>query len=728
MENPVVFTPVETDLNLRHLQAELARIDLLIRRAVRRWRLAGQDPADTFRGLYVSEAEVDGLLTRPSGSNWGQTIALGPEEAQTFAEAEVQAIRQAQALAEMARRQGQTLRLIHLATAFGLDRFDLDAFLICLAPALDLRYERLYSYLQDDVTRKRPSVNLVLDLLGETGPERLLRLSHFTDDAPLSRHHLLERISESASGTFHLLSQTLTPDETIVAWLLGKYQPQADLHTHVTLLRPRADINQADELLAGEAWPRLERLVGEWPVVVFYGPDQVSQQAAARLCATRLGRPLLAVDLAGALQAGFSPLHALRLTLRDARLTGAVPHLFNWDACLAEKGTPSPDVLAELCAYPDLTIISGRAAWQPEGIDRERSLLWLEFPVSSYDRRYALWQHFLNQTELDGEVDLASLAGQFALTSGQIRDAVASAGDMAAQHGRPLRNQDLFAAARAHSNPHLASLARKIVPRYTWSDIILPADQLAILREIVATVRGRPLVLGEWGVGQKLVSSAGVTVLFAGPAGTGKTMAAEIIAAELGLDLYKIDLSTVVSKYIGETEKNLERIFNEAQSSNAILFFDEADAIFGKRSEVKDAHDRYANIEISYLLQRMEAYDGVTMLATNLRANLDEAFTRRLQFAVDFPFPDEADRLRIWQTLFPPGVPRALELDFDLLARRFKFAGGNIRNVIVSAAYLAAADGDRVTMKHLLHCTRRELQKMGRLINEADMAIEDSPE
>jgi SpoVK/Ycf46/Vps4 family AAA+-type ATPase len=198
-------------------------------------------------------------------------------------------------------------------------------------------------------------------------------------------------------------------------------------------------------------------------------------------------------------------------------------------------------------------------------------------------------------------------------------------------------------------------------------------------------------------------------------------MSAEVIAGELGLDLFKIDLSTVVSKYIGETEKNLEQIFDEAKSSNAILFFDEADAIFGKRSEVKDAHDRYANIEVSYLLQRMEAYDGVTILATNLRANLDEAFTRRLQFAVDFPFPQAEDRLRIWKTLFPEGVPREPGIDFDLLAHRFKLTGGNIRNIIVSAAYLAAGDGGRVTMQHLLHGTRRELQKMGRLVNPSDL-------
>jgi SpoVK/Ycf46/Vps4 family AAA+-type ATPase len=244
-----------------------------------------------------------------------------------------------------------------------------------------------------------------------------------------------------------------------------------------------------------------------------------------------------------------------------------------------------------------------------------------------------------------------------------------------------------------------------------------------MLREVVVAVRERPKVLDAWGVGQKLAASRGVTMLFAGPPGTGKTMAAEVIASELSLDLYRIDLSTIISKYIGETEKNLEKIFNEAQHSNAILFFDEADAIFGKRSEVKDAHDRYANIETSYLLQRMENYDGVTILATNLRANLDEAFTRRLQFAIDFPAPEKAYRQRIWETLFPPDVPRSSDLDFAPLARRFKLTGGNIRNVIVAAAYLAAAEDSPVTMRHLLHATRRELQKMGRLVNEEDFQI-----
>ena len=343
---------------------------------------------------------------------------------------------------------------------------------------------------------------------------------------------------------------------------------------------------------------------------------------------------------------------ALRLTLRAAQLNNALPYIKGWDRCLKD-GHPPPDLLAELYAYSGLIIISGKARWQARGVIRDRPLLWMKFPLPDYGRRTVLWKHFTGDLLSAKSDSMETLAGQFTLTTGQIRDAVATARDQAAQRKDHLQIADLLAAARAHSNPRLRDLAHKITPRYSWDDIILPADRLEMLREIVIAVRERYKVLDIWGVGQKLTASRGVTMLFAGPPGTGKTMAAEVIATELSLDLYRIDLSTIISKYIGETEKNLEQIFNEAQSSNAILFFDEADAIFGKRSQVKNAHDRYANIETSYLLQRMESYDGVTILATNLRANLDVAFTRRLQFAIDFPFPEEQYRQRIWKTLFP---------------------------------------------------------------------------
>ena len=695
------------DISLQHLQAELARIDLLIQRAVRRWQLAGQDAADTFRGLYVSDAEAGLLLQRPFGSNWGGTVGLSEAEERAFQQAEHQASLQARAV-----QQGRSTRLQSLVEAFGLDAFEKDILLICLAPAFDLRYEKIYGYLQDDVTRKRPGINLALDLLCTIGFDRLTALSHFAPDAPLFRYHLLERFSEPGQNKSPLLSQSLLIDETIVHWLLGAYKPAGEL-AHYLKLTP-APVGTAKQVEAEDDFTSKEFLDRK-PLFIFTGPDRLGQQRAAHRLAGHSKQSILSIDLAIISKDEINL--AVGLALRDARLMGSLLFVQGWDACL-EDGLPVAGLWAGLTEHPGIVILAGQAAWRPIGLPDGRPTHWQEFSIPSYPERKALWEGYLAQAKVSTSVDLTVLAGQFALTGEQIRDAVLLAVNRAGQNDSTLSEDDLMAAARTASSSRLSGLARKVPARYDWNDIVLPPDQISLLQEIVATVRGRSTVLEEWGVGQKLASSRGVSILFAGPPGTGKTMSAQIIAAELGLDLYKIDLSTIISKYIGETEKNLERIFTEAESSNAILFFDEADALFGKRSEVRDSHDRYANVEISYLLQRMEAYDGVTILATNLRANLDEAFTRRLQFAVDFPFPEEADRLRIWQTLFPPEVPRAPELDLPMLAQRFKLAGGNIRNIIVSAAYLASANGGVVTMEHLLHGTRRELQKMGRLVSD----------
>ena len=717
------------NLSFLHLQAELARLDILIHRQVTRWQLAGQDPNDAFRGLYISDNEANGLLGRGLGGNWGGMVQLPAEQASQIEQALQVAQEQSRKILEKAAARGQKTRLLELTEYFNLSDFDLNVLLICLAPSLDLRYERLYGYLQDDVTRKRPSVNLVLDLLCPPSPERLSKLSNFGPEAPLFRHHLLEMTSRSTADKIPLLSQVLAVDESVSTWLLGRYQPHADLLNFASL-QPAKKSGFAD--LLAEQLNSVQALTGNLPpILVLFGRDQAGQDAAAHHVAGELDLPLLVINLdrvEGSEQNNALDGDALeqivRLALRDARMVGALPYLRGWDFCL-QDGVPPAGLLREICDFSGVVILSSSTSWRAAGFDRQRPISWLEFGIPVYLERRQIWQHYLDQIEVPEEAaDLTSLAGQFQLTIGQIRDAVTAARDRALQTGEEVSNTGLFAAARLYSNPRLSSLARKLQPRYGWEDIVLPNDQRSLLLEIVNTVRQRPRVLDEWGVGSKLASSRGVTVLFAGPPGTGKTMAAEVISGELGLDLYKIDLSTVVSKYIGETEKNLERIFNEAETSNAILFFDEADSLFGKRSEVKDSHDRYANIEISYLLQRMEAYDGVTMLATNLRANLDEAFTRRLQFAVDFPFPEEADRLRIWKTLFPPEVPCSPDVDLSILARRFRIAGGNIRNIIVNAAFLAAADGGTVGMSHLLHGTRRELQKMGRLVSEGDMVLE----
>lgn len=703
------------DLSFSHLQLELGRLDVLIHRLVQRRQQAREQvegETQLLPGYYMSEAQAYALLQRPFGYHG----SLSEDAGKSHAEALKQVNGHIAAITAEAQQQNQSLKLLHLAGLFNLDRFEVEVLLICLAPALDLRYERLYGFLHDDLTRKRPTVDLILELLCPPGPQRLAKLAYFSEEADLFRHGLLQR-AVGGAGDPSLLNCALAADEGVVAWLLGYYRPPAALRPYLTFVsRPAADA----ALLAPQQQEAVVAAAGGEAVVVFAGRDGLAQETAAHLLAATMKRPLLELDLAAAVKAGHLPLEAVGLALRDARLLAAVPVIARWDVCL-EDDAPSPALLQMLCRHPGLLVVSGESAWRARQIGRGRRFHRVAFPLPDYRQRQQLLAHFLQD---EAPADVAAVAGQFVLAAGQWRDVVQTARDVALQKGEALATADLFAAARSHSNSRLATLARKITPRYDWDDIILPSDQLAILHELVDTVRSRPLVLEEWGVGRKLAASAGVTVLFAGPPGTGKTMAAEVIARALELELYKIDLSSMVSKYIGETEKNLERIFTEAERSNAILFFDEADAIFGKRSEVKDAHDRYANIEVSYLLQRMEAYDGVTILATNLRANLDDAFMRRLQFAVDFPFPETADRLRIWQSLFPPDVPRDPDLDLERMARQFKLAGGNIRNIIVSAAYLAATNGRKVSMAHLMHGTRRELQKLGRLVDEEDLALE----
>jgi ATP-dependent 26S proteasome regulatory subunit len=348
----------------------------------------------------------------------------------------------------------------------------------------------------------------------------------------------------------------------------------------------------------------------------------------------------------------------------------------------------------------------------------------VEIPPPDVEGQIALWKMHLESIAAElNAMDLSQLVSQFNLTGGQILNAIKRAEKIA--HVRdPYRTrldiQDLSSSSRTESQPRLTALARKVEPRYGWQDLVLPESHMSQLHEIASQAKHRHRVMRDWGFGKKMALGRGLNALFAGSSGTGKTMAAEVIGYELGLDIYKIDLSAVVSKYIGETEKNLNRLFNEAEHSNAILFFDEADALFGKRSEVKDAHDRYANIEVGFLLQKMEEYEGITILSSNLRRNIDEAFVRRIQFIIDFPFPDATHREMIWRKTFPEKAPLDADVDFTFLATKFKLTGGHIRNIGLRSSYYAAEANGAITMAHVVRATKRELQKMGKLYTEAE--------
>lgn len=639
-------------------------------------------------------------------------------------------------------------RLAWLAKSYGLTSFDLDLILIALAPELDLRYERLYAYIQDDVTRKRPSVDLALNLLCPTANAKLMRRAHFASDAPLIRNWLLQLVPDPNQFQPPLLAHYLKLDDQIVHLLLEQKSLDTRLAPFCEIVEATASAAVGDLPISADMKRALPALVvqargaGEPLKLYFHGPRGVRKRQTAESLASEAGSRLLLVDVARVLAAGVEFDKTLKLIFREAQFQDAVLYLDGLDALrVEERAIPYRQLLRALDEDRGVTILAGENPRAPS-LNGSVKLLDAHFPVQDFTQRRTCWHESLLRHGITLDADeVDSLASRFRLTHSDIvatvavaanrnrwREAARSSEEASAQ---PITSQptvnDLFACARQQFSHNLAALAQKIEPKYSWDDIVLPPDQLSQLKEICDQAAYRHVVYGEWGFDRKLSLGKGINTLFSGPPGTGKTMAAEVIASELCLDLYKIDLSQVVSKYIGETEKNLDRIFREAQASYSILFFDEADAIFGKRSEVKDAHDRYANIEVGYLLQKMEEYDGIAILATNLRQHMDEAFVRRLQVIVEFPFPGEEYRRRIWEVIFPPEAPLAPDVDFNHLAREIRLAGGNIKNIALAAAFYAAGDGRVIRMPHLTQATRREFQKMGRTWAEAEGGEQASP-
>jgi AAA+ superfamily predicted ATPase len=631
-----------------------------------------------------------------------------------------------------------------LRRRYGLAEIELDVLLVALGPEVDRRYQQLYGYLQDDVSARRPTVGLALDLLATSPADGLRRLVLFAPDAALVRHRLLVLHDDPRMSGSSLITRPIAVDEQIAGAVLGLDGLDSRLAAFCRLVRPAGTI-AAD---AGAKHATAEHATGTVSSVAalvqdawgrrplrlcFRGPVGTGRRQAAYAIAAGLGLPLLVVDVPRLAGDPAAIPERLSIVLREAELRAALVYLDGADALFPDSGQAGADDLAAaLAVHRGVIVLSTTRSWAPAAA-HPLGVLTVEFGPPEAAVRQAIWAQAL--TAAGGRAsrdDVSLVADRFRLSQGQIEDAALTAAAAAGLRagvpdGDPrLSRAELFAAARQQRGHDLTAFARRVRLLYGWDDLIVPEDVLRQLHELTARLEHRSRVLEEWGFERKLSGGKGITALFAGPSGTGKTMAAAVIAAELGLDLYAIDLSTVVSKYIGETEKNLARVFAAAADTDAVLFFDEADALFGKRSEVRDAHDRYANIEIAYLLQQMEQYDGLAILATNLRHHLDDAFTRRLQFEVDFPFPDVADRLRIWQTCLPSLTPLDPDADLAELAG-FRLAGGNIRNVTLGAAYLAAADGVPVGRRHLLDATRREFQKMGKVLADLEPPSASEP-
>ncbi|MFE2129597.1 ATP-binding protein [Streptomyces amritsarensis] len=692
-----------------YLWARLRLVEERVRLAVELRRAADPDPDDPYRGQYLTPEAVARILDE--GAEHGPGLpALAPAWPPP---------------------PGSPLGV--LATRFALEPLDVDLLLVALAPDLDARFERLYGYLNDDLTRRRPTVGLALELCGRArSAAARFRLS---PGAPLVAGGLLE-VTEPDRPP---LSRVLAVPDRVTAHLLGAAAPDAHL---AEVLGEAADDPAVDPGELHRAAAAAGNGTGHVHLRTRGGDPEGLAAAALR---ARGLRPLVLDPAALTHRAHALPALA-RAAAREARLLGAGVLLGPLEA-LPDKPDERAHVLRTLCTMlrgiPLFT--HGTSGWEPAWAAATPVCLTVAAP--SPDRQAVRWRHALERAAAehgrtdgaagpgrDGDAGRAEADGAEAgraealarsvsahrLDAGQLRRAADTASRTAALDGRPVSPDDLRSAVRAQNGAGLARLARRVEPAVGWDDLVLPAPTHRRLRDLAVRARHRDQVLGQWGMRPGGGRGRGVIALFAGSSGTGKTMSAEVVAADLGMDLYVVDLSTVVDKYVGETEKNLERIFTEASAVNAVLLFDEADAIFGKRSDVKDSHDKHANMESAYLLQRMESFDGIAILTTNLRANLDEAFTRRLDVIADFPVPDAAQRRALWERCLGGRLPRADDVDLAFCADRFELAGGSIRACAVTAAYFAAASGEPLTMRQVMTAVAQEYRKLGRLVLEGE--------
>jgi hypothetical protein len=620
----------------------------------------------------------------------------------------------AEAMAQTETQMQPPPALVILSQRFGLSLFERYLLLLCAAVELDTRIPSLCAQAQGDASRPFPTFALALALFPESATWDAL-----SPERPL-RHFRLIEINQP--GAQPLTTSALRADEWVVNHIKGLNYLDDRLAHFLVLLEvveagvglPESQRAVVEAIVQGiERAPEGERL----PVVQLLGVDSPSKRLVAWHAAAALGLHLYRLP-AELLPPQAAELETLaRLWQRQAAV---LPVCLYLDARELEGATggqmenqPQPPISRFLARGGGIVFLDTRETWPR--LDRPSLIQDVSKPTPA--EQQSVWRDALGTAAGDNP---QRLSNQFNLGLAEIQQVAKTTEaplDVESDDAIEAFSGRLWDACLAITRPKLDALAQRLKPKATWADIVLPESELELLRQITHQVRQRNKVYDEWGFRRKMSYGLGVHALFAGESGTGKTMAAEVIANELRLNLYRIDLSAVVSKYIGETEKNLSRLFDAAEDGGMLLFFDEADAIFGKRSEVKDAHDRYANIEINYLLQRMESYRGLAILATNMKSALDTAFLRRLRFTVDFPRPAEDERKLIWEKAFTPEVPRE-QLDYDRLAH-FNFTGGDIRNIVINACFLAAQANTPVTMPLVLKAARHEYSKRGWPVDEA---------
>ncbi|MEF8787968.1 MAG: ATP-binding protein, partial [Planctomycetota bacterium] len=668
---------------MHRLRLVLGRRILWLRRL---WR---DDSLSEYRGLVISDGRADRLLAGNDREAEREFYRQNPEAVEL-----TRSIDETQDRLVSGDQSLHPSALQDLAGRFELLDFEIDLLTLCLAPEVEPELGRLYAYCQDDANRQYATGRLADSLFGLIHGEDAADI--LTPDGTLRRYRLIT-VADGCTAATPLIERSLQLDERVRCYLQGNRGSEPRL---ASLLRPleRAAVPPGHRRLATD----LAETMGEMACrrVNLVGPTDAGQRAVAGLVCDELDTEPRELAAEGLPPGRGEMQEYIDLLNREARLADLALYVDIAD------GHASCELRELAHRFEGILLVSSRTPWrsQPQMIDAR-------LHRAAPHEQIELWRRALG----DGEHSPADVVAQFDFGPEAISYAAAQARLMT--RGGGMDEETIWNACRRTAAVSMNGLATRMEPVYGWKDIVLPDDSALQLREIAGQVAGRSRVYRDWGFGDKLARGRGITALFCGPSGTGKTMAAEVLATHLQLDLYRIDLAEIINKYVGETEKNLRKVFEAAEQAGAILFFDEADALFGRRTEVRDSHDRYANIEVDYLLQRMEDYRGLAILATNRRSALDRALLRRLRFVVEFPFPDIENRRQIWQKVFPERAELG-NVDYDALAR-LEVAGGNIRNIALNAAFIAAQADESIQMHHLMHAARREYAKIDKMVTDA---------
>ena len=597
------------------------------------------------------------------------------------------------------------------------------AVLLAYAPELNRKYERVFAFLQDNLKADRATVGLCADMYGlveHIGNAEVFALSDRASD--LNRYVL--------TGSGDGLRRSLSLRETALNYLTGsEYLPgQLSAFCEVSFLKKAVlPTVRKDEAV------QVERIFREYTsgsclqgsILELTGAEGSGRKFLISYASGRTGHPVLFID--SRVLALQTP--EIRLSLLDdivswAFLNGGVPafrHFEFADYSPADRQNLVLSILHRIDGTIPLAAVCSENILRLPG--ESFRLILIELPVCNLTEQKALWTAFLKGNEFAAgkDIDVQALASTYSMTPGQIRQTLTAAAAEAVSTGnKSISTDNIMSGVRVMCRPRLSGLAEPLKASFTWDDLMLGTDQLRLLHELCGRIKYRFQVNEEWGFNKKLPYGKGVSVCLYGPPGTGKTMTAQVLAREFGLDAYRIDMSRILDKYIGETEKKLAELFDAARDCNAVLFFDEADALFGKRSEVNDSKDKYANAETAYLLQRMEQHNGVSILATNAVQNFDEAFKRRISFMVNIPMPDADIRKKIWHSVFPEEAPLS-GVDLDFFAEKYELSGSSIKSVAVSSAFLAAAENSEITKNVIGQALKEEYLKTGRIFSYADL-------